>query len=234
MFWKPQRANWAIIGLLACLFLIALINAAPLKNAVERNRARLLWTHICRNRSLSAQARSDYLATLIALKVPTPFMFFRPEARVRPDRNFALEDVAKVNHSTDPHRFEAEDPRLGLDTGQNAFTDSYVAIYGGGGPHLPLLLLDESDITVNIRALHSTPPPILFAVIVYGTDRVIAGNLAFERGDRTWGTESMQIALPGGCYWLEMPFINDFFDSERQLDRNAYIDWVEIYAARHR
>jgi hypothetical protein len=54
------------------------------------------------------------------------------------------------------------------------------------------------------------------------------GNLVFDKGDDTWETLSLVTQVEPGFHSLYVWYVNDLFDPERGLDRNAYISYLHI------
>ncbi len=176
------------------------------------------WPEVCSSTSISKERRLQLFGELqdfgrVWLKPATAESFYI----------LAFEPWVVV---TDTRQLEAEDPTWGGNTGSNQLAVNHLVIYSlGGGVRIPILLDETSVVTISVHGKHDAPPPVTLPVSV---DDVLLGELLFERGDDTWGVESITTTVSGGCHWLRVWYTHDLFDKERQLDRNAYIDWVGI------
>lgn len=79
--------------------------------------------------------------------------------------------------------------------------------------------------TISVKAVHDAPPPVHLAIWL--NDKQI-GNLVFDKGDQSWETLSIQSPIPPGLHWLRIWYVDDAFDTQLNLDRNAYIEQVTI------
>lgn len=78
---------------------------------------------------------------------------------------------------------------------------------------------------VSVVSRENIPPPIKIEV---SWDGWIADVLDFKQGNEYWTSQSATIVSPAGEHELQLKFTNDFQDEQKDVDRNAVIDYVEI------
>jgi hypothetical protein len=83
----------------------------------------------------------------------------------------------------------------------------------------------SSDWIIGVTAKHDTPPPVALEIWVNGA---MSATLLYDKGDHSWETLTAQSEAAPGFYDLRIWYVNDFFDPELNLDRNAYIKAVTI------
>ena len=78
---------------------------------------------------------------------------------------------------------------------------------------------------IYVNARNNKPAPILLKVEF--SDKLQSKILSFDRDDdKTWETKSVTLFTGKGIRTLSVWFINDYYAPP--LDRNAYIDWIEV------
>lgn len=78
---------------------------------------------------------------------------------------------------------------------------------------------------IEMTALEGEPRPIEFNV---DWDNWSAGTIAYTKGDETWSARSIIVASTAGSHHLSINLANDFSDTARGIDRNGYIDYVNV------
>jgi hypothetical protein len=220
-----QGSSWRVAILIVGIALL-LTKSPMIKALFAENQSNLLlarrWSDVCLKQTIQGEQRIQLFSSL---QVSDHSNWW--QADVNDVWFFPAFSMAPIVVVTDRRRLEAENPTWGGLTGYNESGGggSYLVVFSGGGPRIPFLLDETSQVAVSVRAKHDDPPPVTFAVTLGDS---FTGQFLFERGDDTWGTETLTTTLSGGCHWLHIFFIHDFYDEERQLDRNGYIDWIEI------
>ncbi len=99
-------------------------------------------------------------------------------------------------------------------------------LYGQGESlRTQIIVQDAGYYHVIVVGQNSRPAPIEIGVKVDGTQ---AGVLRYTRGDDSYTDESLPVHLSPGAHTLQLEFINDFYDADRNLDRNATIRSLKI------
>lgn len=100
-------------------------------------------------------------------------------------------------------------------------------LYGPGTLKTRFFLMAEHDNCwqIAVKAKHDDPPPVILEVWI---DREKVDTLSFDRGDQSWGVLSTNVLLSPNLHTLDIMFVNDFLNKETEVDRNAYIESVEI------
>jgi len=220
----PKRFQRIIIlGVIAGIVAIGYLSGifARVEALLARNQAFLNlsrgWSTVCLNHSVQWQEREQSFNELKSLG--------QRWLPANSENNLLVSAFVPWVVVTDTRRIEAEDPRWNTGSGRHQLTETYLVIYTKGGINVPILLGETSTVFIRIFGRHDAPPPVLLAVSI---DDAPVGELAFKKGDDTWGSETLTTTMVGGCHWLSIEYINDFFDEEQQLDRNAYIDGLVV------
>jgi hypothetical protein len=174
------------------------------------------WVKICLDEDLSGEQRLELL------HFSEPLEYWNATDGDFAARAFA---TAPLNVVTDTQLMQAELIASQMDTCLCELREDHIVIYSWGGIEIPLLLDSSSKVMISVRAIHDAPPPVTLTLFL---DDSFVGNLEYARGDDTWGTDNILLSMTGGCHWLSVWYRHDFYDKERQLDRNAYIDWIEV------
>ena len=88
------------------------------------------------------------------------------------------------------------------------------------------ILSEEPELwVISVHAKHDAPAPVILEVWL--DDRFV-GNLNFDKGDDSWETLSLSAQIAPGFHNFYLWYVNDLFDAEQGLDRNAYIEYVHI------
>jgi hypothetical protein len=100
-------------------------------------------------------------------------------------------------------------------------------LFGEGYFQVRVFLAADSEACwrFGVRAKHDDPPPVNLALWL---DNEQIGELSFTNGDKTWETLSLTTHAKPGAYWFRVWFVNDFRDPELNVDRNAYIENIQI------
>ena len=109
----------------------------------------------------------------------------------------------------------------------NEINSNFCVLFGTGYTQSRLFFLsEEADLwMVSVRAKNDAPAPVKLEVWL---DNNSIGNLIFDKGDNSWETRSLSIRVEPGFHNFYLWYVNDLFDPEQGLDRNAYIQYVQI------
>lgn len=103
-------------------------------------------------------------------------------------------------------------------------------LYGTGHFQLRLFILadTESCWQLEVMAIHDAPAPVELELWI---DEDKIGDLVYDKGDQSWELLSIYSYLKPNAYQLQIKYVNDYFDTELSLDRNAYVDYVVLNQA---
>ncbi len=106
-------------------------------------------------------------------------------------------------------------------------TAEIVTLFGPGFVQSRLFFVAEQTNSwqIAVNAKHDAPASVLLEIWL-GTEHL--GTLSFDEGDNTWETLSLSAPIAPGFHNLYIWYKNDFFDPELGLDRNAYIQSLQI------
>lgn len=102
-----------------------------------------------------------------------------------------------------------------------------VTLFGAGYVQSRLFLLGEPSDSwvIDVHAKHDAPAPVILEI---WSDNRSIGRLVFDKGDNSWETLSLVVPIEPGFHNFYVRYVNDLFDQEQGLDRNAYIEFVRI------
>ncbi|MBK8985270.1 MAG: hypothetical protein IPM39_04185 [Chloroflexi bacterium] len=102
-----------------------------------------------------------------------------------------------------------------------------VTLFGVGYVQSRLFFLSEETDSwiISVHAKHDAPAPVILEIWL---DDQSIGRLVFDKGDDTWETLSLAAPIKPGFHNFYFRYVNDLFDQEQGLDRNAYIEYVQI------
>lgn len=101
-----------------------------------------------------------------------------------------------------------------------------LVLWGNGFLTARLFVFDESDWRITVNAIHDDPPPVLLSIEL---DRQEIAQFAYGRGDQSWEAQTTpSVRVQPGYHTLNIRYINDNFDTQQKLDRNAYFGQISI------
>ncbi|MBK6710110.1 MAG: hypothetical protein IPG51_07190 [Chloroflexi bacterium] len=105
--------------------------------------------------------------------------------------------------------------------------DKVVILFGARELKSRLFVFSEEvDLwKVSVHGKHDAPAPVILEVWI---DDNFVDSLVFDKGDDSWETLSVSTMVTPGFHQLFLRYVNDFYDRELGLDRNAYIGYAFI------
>lgn len=99
----------------------------------------------------------------------------------------------------------------------------YGSLYWSGGSVAVIDAREGGAYTLRVRAQHSVPAPVEVAL---GVDGQQLRTYRLSRGDDSWETLELPVALEPGPHTINVWFLND--GAVNGINRNAVFDWVEL------
>ena len=127
-------------------------------------------------------------------------------------------------------RFQIEDAFMfGHVIMQTQNAESRSIILSGVGSYVAIVVYmpQSGCYQIKVFAQNGQPPPVEIGVS-YGSFYLGVEKLVFDLGDNSWSDKSANLWALKGRTTIEMIFLNDYYDPVTGVDRNAWIDWVEI------
>ncbi len=105
--------------------------------------------------------------------------------------------------------------------------DAPGTLYGPGYFELRLFLMAEAEgcWQISVKAKHDDPPPVELELWL---DKDKVGTLSYGLGDQSWQTLSLSTPVDPNLHLLRIWFANDYLDTENGVDRNAYVETVDV------
>jgi hypothetical protein len=148
------RVAILIVGIALLLTKSSTINALFVENQSNLLLARR-WSDVCLKQTIQGEQRIQLFSSL---QVSDHSSWWQTD--VNDIWFFPALSMAPIVVVTDTRRLEAENPTWGGLTGYNELggEGSYLIVYSGGGPRIPFLLDETSQVAVSVRAKHDAPP----------------------------------------------------------------------------
>jgi len=158
----------------------------------------------------------DNIADVLSV-TPLLFELYERASEQVLDAAFTAEGGAGVQ------RGEAEDG-----TGDVGSANGEVwVLTSNGGVTLPFDVALDGDYELRVRAYGQQAGPALAQMMVE-VDGVALGTVDVEAVAATPGEYAFDVTLAAGSRTVVVSFLNDYYDAAAGLDRNLYVDWVEL------
>ena len=158
----------------------------------------------------------DNIAAVLSV-TPLLFELYERASEEVLDAAFTAEGGAGVQ------RGEAEDG-----TGDVGSANGEVwVLTSNGGVTLPFDVALDGDYELRVRAYGQQAGPALPQMMVE-VDGVALGTVDVEAVAATPGEYAFDVTLAAGSRTVVVSFLNDYYDAAAGLDRNLYVDWVEL------
>lgn len=158
----------------------------------------------------------DNIADVLSV---TPLLF---ELYERAAEN-VLEAAFTATGGAGVQRSEAEDGTADVGSASGEFW----ALTSNGGVTMIFDVETAGDYALTVRAYGQQAGPALPQMSVE-VDGVSLGTIDVDAVAATPGEYAFDIALAAGSRTVVVSFLNDYYDAAAGLDRNLYVDWVEI------